>query len=138
MDTELARLRRLAGLHIHMTGDVPQEAVFTWLAQTRVLLVTSQSEGFGRMAVEALACGVPVVANPVGGLLEILSDGQTGFLARLDDARSFADLTSRLLEDEELRQRMGQQGRSMVKSRFSLEAMLDAYAALYREVSAGT
>lgn len=136
IDAEVARLRQL-GLDIHMTGDVPATAVFDWLAQTKLLLVTSASEGFGRMAVEALACGVPVIANPVGGLLEIVQHGQNGFLAQANDAESFTEFTGRLLNNEILRYQLGQQGRQDAESRFSLAAMVTAYETYYQQVAQG-
>jgi len=133
LEAEIERLRGL-GLSLHTPGGVPPEEVPAWLRQVRVLLVTSRDEGFGRMALEALACGAPVVANPVGGLPEIVRDGEEGFLARRDDPASFAALAARLLEDEDLRSRLGRQGRRRVEEHFSLERMLDAYEALYREI----
>jgi glycosyltransferase involved in cell wall biosynthesis len=135
VDAELVRLRQ-AGLQIHLTGAVASETVFSWLAQVKVLLVTSKSEGFGRMAVEAMACGVPVVANAIGGLCEAVEEGETGFLAQYNDVASFITLTDRLLTDEPLRQRLGRQGRAVARRRFSLETMLDAYERLYQKVAA--
>lgn len=133
-DAEIVRLRR-AGLTIHVTGEVPPEEVYTWLQQAKVLVVTSQYEGFGRMAVEAMACETPVVANPVGGLLEIVSNGETGFLSRRDDPRSIAETAGRLLDDPNLRQQMGARGRQQAEQRFSYEKMLIAYESLYQLVS---
>lgn len=137
VEAEIARLKEL-GLRLHLTGEVPPTAVYGWLEQARVLLVTSENEGFGRMAVEALACGVPVVANPVGGLLEIVQEGRSGSFARWNDPASFAAQANRLLEDEPLRRQFGQQGREAVEERFSLAAMLDAYESLYRQVARST
>lgn len=139
IDAEINRLRR-AGMDIHLTGDVPPQAVYAWLQQVKVLLVTSQHEGFGRMAVEALASEVPVIANPVGGLLEIILAGETGYFAEQDDPDSFAEAAERLLEDPARRREMGARGRQEVEQRFSTEIMLDAYENLYRKVihQAGT
>ncbi len=134
LEAEIERLRGL-GLSIHQTGGLPPEQVPGWLGQVQVLLVTSRDEGFGRMALEALACATPVVANPVGGLPEIVREGEEGFLARRDDPASFASLAARLLEDEGLRRRLGLQGRRRVEESFSLEGMLDAYEAFYREIA---
>jgi glycosyltransferase involved in cell wall biosynthesis len=86
------------------------------------------------MAIEALACGVPVVANPVGGLLEIVRPGETGFLGGQDNIASLVEPTMRLLEDETLRQAMGQCGRAFVQDRFSLERMVADYEILYRQI----
>jgi len=134
VEAEIVRLRT-AGLEIHFTGDVSPDEVPAWLAQVKILLVTSQSEGFGRMAMEALASRTPVVANPVGGLLEIIQEGETGFFAHRDDPASFAGIATRLLDDPNLRQRLGERGRLDVAERFSLAAMLDAYEGLYSNVA---
>gem|GEM_PF-2397747 len=133
IDAEVKRLQEI-GVHLHLTGDVPPDDLWRWLSQARVLLVTSHNEGFGRMAIEALACGVPVVANPVGGLLEIVRPGETGFLAERDNAASFVEQTVCLLEDEALRQAIGQQGRTFVEDHFSLERMVTDYEMLYHQI----
>jgi glycosyltransferase involved in cell wall biosynthesis len=134
IDTEIERLRTL-GINLQLTGDLPPEALWKWLSQARVLLVTSHSEGFGRMAVEAMACGVPVVANPVGGLLGIIQPGKTGLLAEKDHVNSFVEETIRLLEDETLRCAMGQRGRALAEERFSLDRMVTDYETLYHEIA---
>ena len=134
IDAEVKRLRE-TGVDVHLTGDVLPEALWRWLSQARVLLVTSHSEGFGRMAIEAMACGVPVVTNPVGGLLEIVRPGETGFLAEQDNIASFVEQAVRLLESEVLRYAMGQRGRAFVEERFSLERMVTDYEMLYHEIA---
>lgn len=131
---DVERLREM-GVHLHLTEDVLPEALWQWLSQARVLLVTSHSEGFGRMAIEAMACGVPVVANPVGGLLEIVHPGETGFLAEQDNIASFVEQTVRLLENETLQYAMGQRGRAFVEERFSLERMVTDYERIYRRIA---
>jgi glycosyltransferase involved in cell wall biosynthesis len=133
IDAEVRRLREI-GVHLHLAGDVPPDDLWQWLFQVRVLLVTSHSEGFGRMAIESLACGVPVVANPVGGLLEIVRPDETGFLAERNNIASFVEQTVCLLEDETLRQAMGQHGRTFVEDHFSLERMITNYEALYHQI----
>jgi len=133
VDAEIQRLRGL-GVRLHTTHDIPAKKVFTWLMRSRVLLVTSESEGFGRMAIEALACYLPVVINPIGGLTEIVLDGKTGFWAEYNNPTSFANLANRLLEDSSLRQQLGQQGRLHVEQHFSLQAVTDQYERLYRRV----
>lgn len=134
VDAEVERLREM-GIHLHLAGNVPPETLWQWLSQARVLLITSHSEGFGRMAIEAMACGVPVVANPVGGLLEIIQAGETGFLAQQDDVASFVELTVHLLENEALRDLMGQRGRAVAEERFSLERMVADYEVLYHRIA---
>jgi glycosyltransferase involved in cell wall biosynthesis len=134
IEAEIARLRA-AGLGIHFAGDVSPSEVPAWLAQVKILLVPSQSEGFGRMAMEAMACRTPVVANPVGGLLEIVQEGQTGFFANRDEPASFAEIAGHLLDDLNLLNRLGESGRLYIAEHFSLAAMLDAYEELYSNIA---
>jgi len=125
------------GVEVCQTGDLAHSEVYDWLKQVKILLVTSTDEGFGRMALEALACETAVIANPVGGLLEIIQDGQTGLFAKRDDPQSFAQLTARILKDPALRVQLARQGREMVARHFSLDAMLDQYETLYQQIAQG-
>lgn len=134
VDQKIRELRD-SGLHMHLTGDVAYSAVFQWLCKSKMLLITSESEGFGRMAVEAMACGLPVIANPVGGLLEIIENGQTGFFAAQNDAESFASLVLQLLNDPKLAVKLGDAGRKVAEMRYSLDAAVDAYEQLYRKIA---
>jgi glycosyltransferase involved in cell wall biosynthesis len=133
IDSEIRRLGN-RGLHLELTGEIPPDDLQPWLLQARVLLVTSESEGFGRMAIEAMACGVPLVANPVGGLLEIILPDKTGFLAERDDVDSFAAKTTLLLDNAQLQVQMGQKARALVEERFSLRKMVTDYEMIYCSV----
>jgi glycosyltransferase involved in cell wall biosynthesis len=134
IESKIQQLRR-QGIALCLTGDVPPTEVWSWLGKARVLLVTSHQEGFGRTAIEAMACEVPVVANPVGGLMEIVQTGETGYLTRKDDVTSFVHHTTQLLENPSLYRSMGSRGRSRVEEHFSLKCMVSAYEDLYREVA---
>ena len=72
-----------------------------------MVLVPSRSESFGLVALEAAACGIPVVATAVGGLLNLIEDGKTGFLVPGRDVSGFARFTRRLLDDSLLAISMG-------------------------------
>lgn len=136
IDGEINRLRD-SGINFHITNDIPPHDVYKWLSQARLLLITSKTEGFGRMAIEAMACKVPVIANPVGGLLEIIEDGKNGYFAQIDEVHSFTELSNSLLDNEKLRDHLGKQGRLLVERCFSIDRMLDSYEALYQEVVKG-
>jgi len=133
IDAEIERLRKM-GVKLYLTGFVLPDELWRWIPQVRVLLVTSYSEGFGRMAIEAMACGVPVVANPVGGLLEVVYPGETGLLTESNDVASFTEQTLRLLENDAFRKAIGQRGRAFVKEAFSLERMIAEYESLYYKI----
>ncbi|OPZ82822.1 MAG: D-inositol 3-phosphate glycosyltransferase [bacterium ADurb.Bin429] len=103
------------------------------LATLDMLALTSEHEPFGRVLIEALACGVPAVAAAEGGPTEILRHHETGLLVP-PDANAFADALSTLLDDPARRAALGTAGRMDVEARFSVEHQRAALAALYDEV----
>jgi len=100
------------------------------------LAVPSDEEGFGMVIVEAMACGVPVVATRCGGPEEIISEGQDGFLVPRDDPRQLAQQLGALCDDQSLNARIGQAARGTALSRFSapnaFRPFLDTYERLLR------
>ena len=101
---------------------------------THVLVAPSRLEGFGLAAVEAQACGLPVVAAAVPGLCDTVCHGQTGFLVPGDDIAAYVNAIRTLADDAALRQKMGEQARQWVCAQFDEQVMLEHYAALYREL----
>jgi len=104
---EVARLHDLVaelGLAKRVTFVSPQphELLSTYYRAAEVCLVPSRSESFGLVALEAKACGTPVVAASVGGLTTLVDDGGTGFLIDNHDPLGFADATARILDEPEL------------------------------------
>lgn len=111
-ETELARLRGLAddlGIASKVRFEGPQrhEMLATYYQAADVALVCSHSESFGLAALEAHACGTPVVGTPVGGLSYIVADGASGFLSESRDPTEFAGRLKTLLSDAELRASFG-------------------------------
>lgn len=104
------------------------------LAHADVFLLPSATESFGLAALEALACGVPVVATRVGGVPEVVKDGETGFLHEVGDVAGMAASAARLVTDAELAKRIGRAAREDVLARFQRGPMVDRYEALYRSV----
>lgn len=111
-DAELAGLHTLVdelGLHDRVRFVAPQrhELLSTWYRAADICMVPSRSESFGLVALEAAACGTPVVAAAVGGLTTLVEDGFTGYLVDDQDPRSYAERAARILDDPELARAMG-------------------------------
>jgi D-inositol-3-phosphate glycosyltransferase len=111
--SELERLHTLVrafGLtgRVHLLPPQPHELLSTFYRAADVVLVPSRSESFGLVALEAGACGTPVVASAVGGLTTLVDDGVTGFLVETRDAAAFADAAATILDDPFLASTMGE------------------------------
>ncbi len=110
--------------------DEMQSALRRW----DVLVLPSLEEGFPLAALEAMAAGLPVVASSVGGVPELVVDGETGWLVPPADAQSLASRLRALLRDPEQRRKMGSAGRDRVRKQFSLTMMTQAFSQLYDEL----
>ena len=104
------------------------------LQQADVFLLPSETESFGLAALEAMSCGVPVVASAVGGLPEVIEHGRTGLLAPVGDVEAHAAAVCALLDDPPRRAALGRAARQTAAERFALEPAIDRYEALYRRV----
>ena len=119
-------------------GDIrflgKQDPVEEILSIADVFLMPSGSETFGLAALEAMACDVPVVASNIGGLPELVRDGEDGFLCPLDDIGAFTRRTRQLLTDEELHARMSEAARTRAEDAFGLDQIVPHYEAYYQQV----
>jgi glycosyltransferase involved in cell wall biosynthesis len=99
-----------------------------------VLAVPSFTEGFPLVIVEAMLAGIPVVASAVGGIPEIVVDGDTGLLVPPHDAPALADALRRLLGDPDLRQAMAARCRQVALAQYTAATMAAHFETLYREL----
>lgn len=115
MDAERRRIEALCDeldLHdiVHFMGAVSQDDLPYFYSAARVVVVPSRYESFGMVALEAMACGAPVIASDVGGLSTLVRDGRTGFLVPDGDHRALAARLLPLLRDPALRRALGYHG----------------------------
>jgi glycosyltransferase involved in cell wall biosynthesis len=118
-------------------GFVPHHALSPLYERAAVVAVPSHREGFGVACAEAMAHGRPVVASAVGGLLDLVVDGETGVLVPPRDVPALRRSLERLLADPELRRRLGEAGRARVQRHFSWPTVTDETIAAYEDALAG-
>lgn len=122
--------------------DIGDRVLFTGLvkrplpvvSRLRSLVVTSRSEAASLSILEAMMCGVPVIASEVGGNPELVKDGETGYLAPSEDVEAFADCMVRLLRDPSRARRLGEEARKDALRRFSVGGMVDAFRNLFYDL----
>ena len=153
----LAQVLRHTPVHLLMIGDGPERAPAEHLARelrverhvsflgkqnhverliplAHVLLMPSEMESFGLVALEAMACGVAPVATKVGGVPEVIVDGESGFMEPVGDIHAQAQRVVSLLTDDSMHRRVTDAGRSRAKARFSTEIVISQYERYYAEI----
>jgi D-inositol-3-phosphate glycosyltransferase len=119
-DTEMGRLQALSeqiGLKdlVAFLGQRAQDTLPYYYSAAEAVVVPSHYESFGMVALEAMACGTPVVASQVGGLAFLVQDGVTGYTVPVDDPQALADRLTNLINDPDLRRRMGENAANLAK-----------------------
>jgi N-acetyl-alpha-D-glucosaminyl L-malate synthase BshA len=128
--TELGVLEKVLFLGKHQSVD-------ELLACADLFLLPSKNESFGLSALEALACGTPVIGSDMGGLPEVVVHGETGFLFPLGNVEEMADAGISLLKDQDRWTRFSCAARSDAVARFSNDRVVPMYEDLYRDVIEG-
>ncbi len=121
---------------VHFLGF--RDAAPQWMRELDVILAPSRREALSLTLAEAAAVGLPAIAARVGGIPEVVADGETGLLVPAEDAAALAAAMLRLAADPELRGRLGAQARARYLSQFSLETMTGGTEAVYRQVLVGS
>lgn len=126
--------------NVEFLGNVSADGMLDELAAANALVLPAKQETSPMIISEAMAAGTPVIATPVGGMPEVVRDGQTGFIVPLGDAEVLAGRIVELLESSELRDQMGAAARQVAEERFRRSVVLDKTVDFYRDVlrKAGT
>jgi D-inositol-3-phosphate glycosyltransferase len=117
-------------------GRRDQDTLQYYYSAAEAVVVPSHYESFGLVALEAMACGKPVVASETGGLAFLVRDGETGFHVPAGDPQALAERIRRLLEDEVLRTRLGRQAAEYAKGYawpLIVDQVLNVYGSLVKK-----
>jgi D-inositol-3-phosphate glycosyltransferase len=137
-NAEMARLQAMREQYgmeddVIFLGQRGQDTLPYYYSAAEAVVVPSHYESFGMVALEAMACGTPVVASQVGGLAFLVQDGVTGFTVPFDDPLALAERLLALTSDSELRQRMGRQAAEFARE-YGWENIARRMIGLYEEV----
>jgi D-inositol-3-phosphate glycosyltransferase len=138
MDSEMARLQELSrdlGLEdlVLFLGKRSQSSLPYYYSAADVLIMPSHYESFGMVALEAMACGTPVVASQVGGLAFLIQDGVTGYVVPGGDPIALSERLTELISQPKLRQQLGEQAFAYAQD-YAWEKVTDRIIELYHEV----
>jgi N-acetyl-alpha-D-glucosaminyl L-malate synthase BshA len=111
-----------------------QQDIAEIAAMADVFLLPSELESFGLSALEAMACGVPVIGSDAGGLPEVVRHAESGYLLPVGDVEGMAARTIEILKDDERRRAMGEAARHRVESLFDADRVVSQYEAAYARV----
>jgi N-acetyl-alpha-D-glucosaminyl L-malate synthase BshA len=156
----LAQVRKKGGnARLVMVGDGPERSACTYRAEqldvkdhvifvgkqanipdymgvADVFLLPSELESFGLAALEAEACEVPVVATRIGGIPEVVNEGETGFLSDIGDVEKMSNDVMKFLSDEEMRLDFGKRAREFAVARYGSELIIPQYINFYEKILA--
>jgi glycosyltransferase involved in cell wall biosynthesis len=132
------RARRLQiAPRVRLTGALSREQVQAVLTELDVFVLVSEEEGLPITLLEAMAARLPIVASPVGGIPDLVCDGENGFLVPVRDPAALAHALRVLAEDPALRRRMGEASRARYERGFSVEVAWPRLERLYHSLIAG-
>jgi N-acetyl-alpha-D-glucosaminyl L-malate synthase BshA len=132
--TNVEHRARCLGVYDKCVFVGKQPNIVDYLSAADVLLLPSEQESFGLAALEAMACEVPVIASRVGGIPEVVTDGETGFLSEVGDVEKMGEDAARLLSDATLRREMGKRARESAVSRYRTDIIIPQYIEFYERV----
>lgn len=121
-------------LQIIVTGHISPSGLPTYYSLIDIFVHPSLRDGMPNAVLEAMACGKPVIATPVGGLWDVIKDGENGIFVPVNDGDALAKSIELLLEEQALRQRLGQAARRTIINGFSPQKELDGNLDVYRSL----
>ncbi len=117
---------------IYLTGAISRSKALNLMSQSSIIVMTSHREGLPMVALEAMALGIPIVASAVGGIPELIVNGETGFLIDSRDPRLYANAIRRIILNPSLYKQMRQAAIARVRKLFSEESMIASILKVYQ------
>lgn len=134
---DLVNKTQILGLenNINFLGEVAHDLLPQHLARADVFVRPSLSEGLGIAFLEAMSAGIPVVATPVGGIVDFLEDGRTGLFCKVGDAEDIAEKIMTLLNDSELREHIIAQAKEVIDESYTWSIIIEKFRNLYETIA---
>ncbi len=132
--TETEKLARELGISEHVMFLGKQHALIELLSCADVFLLPSQSESFGLAALEAMSCGVPVVASNIGGIPEVVAHGETGYVAEFGDIKRMSKYVIELLTNKRKWDVFSENSRRHAVEKFNTDIIIPQYEKVYEEL----
>lgn len=132
--SECERLCRQLEIHPHVKFLGKQEGLVEILSASDIFLIPSQSESFGLAALEAMACGIPVVSSSVGGLPELIRHNETGYIAEIGDIERMAKYCIDLLTNEKKFKLFSSNARETAVKKFDKSVIIPMYEQHYKKI----
>ena len=134
MRQTIAALVREQGLEKSVILAGQQYNIEEWMAAGDIYVTSSHNEGLSNTLLEAMACGLPVVATRVSGVTEVVEEPGAGLVVEVEDMESLADALVRLASDSLLRKKMGLLAQQVIEKRYVIDIVAERHAALYRQL----
>jgi glycosyltransferase involved in cell wall biosynthesis len=119
--------------HVDLPGWISHEELPKYLNQLRLLVLPSYTEGLPNIMLEAMACGTPVLATPVGAIPDVIWDGETGFIMENNSPECIARNVMRVLSDPDL-EGIAERGRAFVEREFTFEKAVERWKGIFGEI----
>lgn len=134
---ELVALAEQLGIRPHVEFHGRSDEVLAQLQQADIFVLPSRAEGLSNALLEAMSCGLPLIASDVPGNIDVVEHRKNGLLFEVDEPGALAEQLRSLLTEPNLRRRLGREARRTVERDFSLSHVADRYRTLYRDLTKG-
>ncbi|MCX6262643.1 MAG: glycosyltransferase family 4 protein, partial [Bacteroidia bacterium] len=118
---------------VDFPGWISHDVLHKYLNQLRLLVLPSYTEGLPNIMLEAMACGTPVLATPVGGIMDVIIDGETGYIMENNSPTCIAKNVIRALSSPDL-EKIAENGRRFVEEKYTFEKTVELWKKLFKDL----